>query len=61
MTDLQAGNSTRLALWIYLAVVVVLAVAVAIVVTFGLPALGLIGLALTLVVFAIMLAFTAGN
>ena len=61
MTDLQAGNSTRLAMRIYLAVLVVLVVAAAIVLAFGLPALGVIGLVLTILVFAIMLAFTAGN
>lgn len=53
--------STRLAIRIYLAVAVVLAVAILLVLSFGLPVLGLIGLLLTLVVFVIMLAFTAGN
>ncbi|MFC3629135.1 hypothetical protein ACFOM8_06705 [Paracoccus angustae] len=39
----------------------VLAIAVLAVVQFGLPVLGLLGLALTVAVFAAMLLFTAGN
>ncbi|MCF3973156.1 hypothetical protein [Paracoccus salsus] len=61
MTEDSAPDSTRLAIRIYLAVLVVLVIAALLVWTFGLPALGLIGIALTLVVFAIMLTFTSGN
>jgi len=39
----------------------VLAIAVLAVVQFGLPVLGLLGLVLTVAVFAAMLLFTAGN
>ena len=39
----------------------VLAIAVLAVVQFGLPVLGLLGLALTVAVFAAMLLFTAGT
>lgn len=53
--------STRLAIRIYLVVAVVLVLAVLLVLAFGLPVLGIVGIVLTLVMFVIMLAFTAGN
>lgn len=61
MSHAADSASTRLAVRIYLAVAVVLVLAVLLVLAFGLPMLGIIGIVLTLVVFVIMLAFTAGN
>ena len=61
MSDLSDSESHRLAVRIYLAVAAVLVVAVLLVLAFGLHVLGLIGIVLTVIVFAIMLAFTAGN
>lgn len=58
-TDDAAAN--RLAMRIILVTVLVLVVAAVIVVAFGPPALGILGLIATLVIFAVMLAFTAGN
>lgn len=61
MTHDQAPDSTRLATRIYAAVAVILVLVGLLVATFGLPALGLIGIVLTLVFFVIMLSFTSGN
>lgn len=61
MSELSEPASNRLAIRIYLAVALALVLAVGLVLVFGLPALGILGLLLTLVVFAIMLTFTAGN
>ncbi|MFC0201012.1 hypothetical protein [Paracoccus rhizosphaerae] len=44
-----------------IALLAVAVLAVAIVAHFGLAVLGILGLVLTLAVFAVMLAFTAGN
>ncbi len=57
----NADTESRLATRIYLALLVVVLLAGLSVYLFGLPALGIIGLLLTVAVFAIMLAFTAGN
>ncbi|WBU54709.1 hypothetical protein [Paracoccus sp. SCSIO 75233] len=60
--DAQASRrENALAVRIFLGILVVLVVAVLIVVLFGLPALGLIGLILTALCFAVMLAFMAGS
>ncbi|MDB6176594.1 hypothetical protein PAF17_03640 [Paracoccus sp. Z330] len=61
MTNVSASADNRLALRIFAVLLVVLLVVAALVATFGLPVLGLIGLVLTLAVFVVMLAFTAGN
>lgn len=61
MTQDSAPEDNRLAIRIYIALLVVIVLAALLVVLFGLPALGIIGIVLTIVVFAIMLAFTAGN
>lgn len=57
----QSRAETRLAARILLVLVVVLAVVVALVWTLGVQIIGPLGLVLTLVVFAILLAFTAGR
>lgn len=59
--DQDAFPSTQLVLRIYLALALVIALAAAVVVLFGAPALGFIGLGLTFVTFAVLLAFTAGG
>nr|WP_111299924.1 hypothetical protein [Paracoccus saliphilus] len=57
----QIAKSRHLFHVIVLAVAAVLAAGVLLATNFGLPVLGLLGLALTIAVFTIMLAFTAGN
>lgn len=57
----EPSDSTRLALRIFAAIAVGLVLVVLIVATFGLPALGIIGIVATLAMFVVMLAFTAGN
>lgn len=61
MTDDTATSSTRLAVRIYLAILAVLVLGAALTWAFGLPALGLLGIVATLLVFAVMLGFTSGN
>ncbi|MFV0384828.1 hypothetical protein [Paracoccus sp. (in: a-proteobacteria)] len=46
---------------IYAVLLLVIVLAVLLVWIFGLPMLGLLGIVLTLVVFALLIAFTAGN
>lgn len=61
MTNETASDDHRLAVRLFLAVLVVVLAAALAVAVFGLPALGLIGIVLTLVMFVLMLSFTAGN
>lgn len=58
--DLPASSKT-LTFRIFAAILVTVVVAGLAVVLFGLPALGIVGLLLTVAVFGVMLAFTAGN
>lgn len=53
--------SVLIAKRVYLAVAVVLVLVALLVMIFGLPALGILGIVMTVVVFGLMLAFTAGN
>lgn len=57
----QLAHSRYLVHLLVLALVIVLAAAAMLVAHVGMAVLGLLGLALTVVVFTIMLAFTAGN
>ncbi|RJL11685.1 hypothetical protein [Paracoccus siganidrum] len=59
--DTTPTDDTRLTIRVLVAVLLVVILAVALVMNFGLPALGFLGLAATILVFVIMLAFTAGN
>ncbi|MCZ0960410.1 hypothetical protein [Paracoccus benzoatiresistens] len=61
MTHNADKSGNRLTFRILALLLVVVAIAILAVVQFGLPALGLLGLVLTLVVFAVMLLFAAGN
>lgn len=61
MTDEIPYDDTRLTIRILLGVVLLIAIAVALVLSFGMHALGFIGLGATVLFFAVMLAFTAGN
>lgn len=57
----EAADSTRLAIRILAAIAVLLAAVVLLVASFGLHVLGFVGIGATLVMFAVMLTFTAGN
>lgn len=57
----DAAANKRLAIRIHAAVLVLLVLALLLVVAFGLPALGVLGIVATLIMFAVMLSFTAGN
>lgn len=61
MTHTAPKSGNRVNILAIALLVVVLAMAILAVVQFGLPILGLLGLVLTVVVFAVMLLFTAGN
>lgn len=62
MADHAQDTETRkMTLRLVAALAVILLVGVLLVAVLGLPGLGIFGLLLTVVVFAIMLAFTAGN
>lgn len=61
MTRTEDKTGNRQTLVILAAVLVALVAAALAVLTFGLPMLGIIGLVLTVVVFAVMLLFTSGN
>lgn len=59
--DATSSDDTRLMIRVLAALLLVVVLAVVLVMNFGLPALGILGLAATIVVFVIMLAFTTGN
>jgi len=61
MTHTADKDGNRLTLRIIALLLAVLAIAVLAAIQFGLPVLGLLGLVLTVAVFAVMLMFTAGN
>ncbi len=61
MSDDTASASSRLANRIFAAILAVVVLAVVLVLWLGLPALGIVGLVLTLVVFVVLLGFSAGN
>lgn len=61
MTRTQDKGGNRQTLLILAAVLAALVAAALAVLTFGLPMLGIIGLVLTVVVFAVMLLFTSGH
>lgn len=57
----QNRAENQVAMKIMLALLVVVVLAVLAVVSFGVKALGFMGLALTIIVFAVMLLFTASS
>lgn len=61
MTRTAERGDNRLTFLVIGLLIVVLAIAALAVFQFGLAALGILGLALTVAVFAVMLLFTAGN
>ncbi|TBN39910.1 hypothetical protein EYE42_09630 [Paracoccus subflavus] len=61
MTRTHDKGDNRQTILILAAVLVALAAAALTVLFFGLPMLGIIGLVLTVAVFAVMLLFTSGN
>lgn len=61
MTPPADKSGNRQTFRILALLLVVLALVALAVVVFGLPVLGLLGLLLTVAVFAVMLMFTAGN
>lgn len=61
MTHTHAANENRLAFRIFAAILVFVLLLAAVVITFGLPALGIIGVVATVAVFVALLTITAGN
>ena len=61
MTEQTAPDDNRLTIRVILGLLATILIVAALVMQFGLAALGFVGIAATVVVFAIMLAFTTGN
>lgn len=61
MTQANPTNDTRLTVTVLVAVLLLVLIVAALVAIFGMHVLGFVGIAATLLVFVVLLGFTAGN